>query len=115
MSVTELQGLAIITSLTVSYGVFLPSLSHWRTLPGGGAGPESEAPPVLLTVLPAHCDGVGGAEMGDGEGREGEGQAGQQQVSAALCWTSPDVEELHSDQTGVLLPAASNKENIEQI
>ena len=84
-------------------------------VPGVGVVPQSEAPPVRPPVRPAHRDGVAGSEVGDSEGGEREGEAGEQEVSAALCWTRPDIDQLHTDQTGVVTAPPSDKENIEQI
>ena len=110
MSLTELQTVLSIPSL--------PSLGPRRevpAVPGVGVVPQSEAPPVRPPVRPAHRDGVAGSEVGDSEGGEREGEAGEQEVSAALCWTRPDIDQLHTDQTGVATAPPSDKENIEQI
>ena len=109
MSVTEVPSFTI-TSIT--------SLSQQRVergLPGSGGVPECEAPPVRFTVSPAGCDGVAGIEIGDSEVRERQGQAGYEEVSRGVGWTSSNVEELHSEQAGVVLPPPSSQENIEQI
>ena len=108
MSLTEVPSITITSITFIIHRV-------QRGLPGSGGVPECEAPPVRLTVSSADCDGVAGIEIGDSEVRERQGKAGYQEVSPGVGWTSSDVKELHSEQTGVVLSPSSNKENIEQI
>ena len=86
-----------------------------RDLPGGGVVPECEAPPVRLSVGPTERDGVAGIEIGDSQLGEREREVRDQEVGPGLSRTSSDVEELHCEEAGVVLPPASSQENIEQI
>ena len=109
MSVTQ------VTSSTITSIASLSQQRVQRCFPGSGGVPQCETPPVRLTVGSADCDGVAGIEIGDSEVREREGQAGYEEVRRGVGWTSSDVEELHSEQAGVVLAPPSSQENIEQI